>query len=154
MYGRDKKAYKLRAKNVVMANWNMTIPYMVPELPAKQKEALLYGVKVPLCYIAIEIANWTAFKKMGIRNVACPACTRRVLIWNCPPISATIARRSRRKIRSWCEPGKNHASRGYQRGISSAPDTRNFWRLRFRPSSGISAINSRVRWDRGIRPCP
>ncbi len=72
VYGRDKKAYKLRAKNVIMANWNMTIPYMVPELPPKQKEALLYGVKVPLCYIAIQIANWTAFKKMGVRNVSCP----------------------------------------------------------------------------------
>jgi len=72
IYGRDKKAYSVRAKGVVMANWNMTIPYIAPELPAKQKEALLYGVKVPLCYIAIEIANWTAFKKMGIRGVSCP----------------------------------------------------------------------------------
>jgi len=71
-YGRDKKAYAVRAKGVVMANWNMTIPYIIPELPAKQKEALLYGVKVPLCYIAIEIANWTAFKKLGVRGVSCP----------------------------------------------------------------------------------
>jgi len=39
--GRDKKAYTARAKGVVMANWNMTIPYIIPELPAKQKEALL-----------------------------------------------------------------------------------------------------------------
>ena len=72
IYGRDKKAYSVRAKGVVMANWNMTIPYIIPELPAKQKEALQYGVKVPLCYIAIEIANWTAFKKLGIRGVSCP----------------------------------------------------------------------------------
>ncbi len=72
VYGRDKKAYTVRAKGVVMANWNMTIPYIIPELPAKQKEALLYGVKVPLCYIAIEIANWTAFKKLGVRGVSCP----------------------------------------------------------------------------------
>ncbi|HEX6895897.1 MAG TPA: hypothetical protein VF146_11525, partial [Bryobacteraceae bacterium] len=50
----------------------MTIPYLIPELPPKQKEALLYGVKVPLCYIAIEISNWRAFKKMGIRGVSCP----------------------------------------------------------------------------------
>jgi spermidine dehydrogenase len=70
--GRDKKAYTARAKGVVMANWNMTIPYIIPELPAKQKEALLYGVKAPLCYIAIDIANWTAFNKLGIRGVACP----------------------------------------------------------------------------------
>jgi spermidine dehydrogenase len=71
-YGRDKRAYTVRAKGVVMANWNMTIPYIIPELPAKQKEALLYGVKAPLCYIAIDIANWTAFNKLGIRGVACP----------------------------------------------------------------------------------
>jgi spermidine dehydrogenase len=71
-YGRERKAYTVRAKGVVMANWNMTIPYIVPELAAKQKAALLYGVKVPLCYIAIELANWSAFKKLGIRNVSCP----------------------------------------------------------------------------------
>jgi spermidine dehydrogenase len=72
IYGRDKRAYSVKAKGVVMANWNMTIPYIIPELPAKQKEALLYGVKVPLCYIAIEIANWTVFKKMGVRSISCP----------------------------------------------------------------------------------
>jgi spermidine dehydrogenase len=72
VYGRERKAYTVRANGVVMANWNMTIPYIISELPPKQKEALLYGVKVPLCYIAIELANWSAFKKLGIRSVSCP----------------------------------------------------------------------------------
>ena len=35
----------VRARHVVMACWNMVIPYLVPELPAAQKEALVYGVK-------------------------------------------------------------------------------------------------------------
>ena len=50
----------------------MMIPYMCPELPAKQNEALNYGVKVPLVYTAVALRNWTAFKKLGIRGVQTP----------------------------------------------------------------------------------
>ena len=47
-YNRGGKLYDVRGKACVMACWNMFIPYLVPELPAKQKEALAYGVKGPL----------------------------------------------------------------------------------------------------------
>jgi spermidine dehydrogenase len=71
-YGRDKKAYTVRAKGAVLACWNMVIPYMCPELPDPQKEALHYGVKVPLVYTAVALKNWTSFHKLGIRGVSCP----------------------------------------------------------------------------------
>ena len=72
IYGRDQKAYTVRAKGVVLACWNMVIPYLCPELPAEQKEALHYGVKVPLVYTVVGIRNWSSFHKLGVRGVSCP----------------------------------------------------------------------------------
>jgi spermidine dehydrogenase len=72
VYGRDQKAYRVRGKGVVLACWNMVIPYLCPDLPAEQKEALHYGVKVPLVYSVVGLRNWTAFHKLGLRGVSCP----------------------------------------------------------------------------------
>jgi spermidine dehydrogenase len=71
-YGSGSKAFTVHAKAAVLACWNMVIPYMCPDLPAKQKAALHYGVKVPLVYTVVAIRNWTAFQKLGIQRVACP----------------------------------------------------------------------------------
>ncbi|HMF96794.1 MAG TPA: NAD(P)-binding protein [Vicinamibacterales bacterium] len=71
-YGRDKKVYTVRGKGVVLACWNMMIPYICPDLPAAQKEALKYGVKVPLVYTSVSLRNWTAFKKLGINGATTP----------------------------------------------------------------------------------
>ena len=62
----------VHGKKVIMACWNMMIPYLCPELPEKQKEALQYGVKVPLVYTSVAIRNWKAFEKIGVHSVACP----------------------------------------------------------------------------------
>ena len=72
VYGREKQLYAVRAKSVILGCWNMMIPYLCPELPAKQKEALHYGVKVPLVYTAVALRNWTAFKKLGMRGAQTP----------------------------------------------------------------------------------
>jgi len=72
LYGREQKVYAVRGKGVVLACWNMVIPYICPDLPAEQKEALRYGVKVPLVYTVVEVRNWNAFHKLGIRSVSCP----------------------------------------------------------------------------------
>jgi len=72
IYGRDHKAYRVRANGAVLACWNMVIPYMCPELPEEQKAALDYGVKVPLVYTVVALRNRTTFDKLGIREVSCP----------------------------------------------------------------------------------
>jgi spermidine dehydrogenase len=72
LYGREEKVYSVRAKGVVLACWNTVIPYICPDLPAEQKDALRYGVKVPLAYTVVQLRNWNAFQKLGIRNVSCP----------------------------------------------------------------------------------
>ena len=71
-YIRDGKLATVHGENVVMACWNMMIPYLCPDLPEKQKEALHYGVKVPLVYTAVAIRNWKAFDKLGIQSVQSP----------------------------------------------------------------------------------
>ena len=72
VYGREQKAYSVHAKAAVLACWNMVIPYLCPDLPAEQKEALRYGVKVPLVYSVVGLRNWAAFHKLGVRGVSCP----------------------------------------------------------------------------------
>jgi spermidine dehydrogenase len=71
-YGRETKVYTVRANAVVLACWNMVIPYLCPELPATQKQALKYGVKVPLVYTVVAVRNWTAFHNLGIARASSP----------------------------------------------------------------------------------
>src|SRR5207237_8591709 len=71
-YIRDGKLCAVHGNSVILACWNMMIPYLCPELPQKQKEALQYGVKVPLVYTSVAIRNWKAFEKIGVQNVVCP----------------------------------------------------------------------------------
>ena len=71
-YVREGRLASVHGNNVILACWNMMIPYLCPDLPEKQKEALHYGVKVPLVYTSVAIRNWEAFEKLGVHNIACP----------------------------------------------------------------------------------
>ena len=71
-YSRDGKAYIARARACVLACWNMMIPYLCPELPSAQKEALHSLVKTPLVYTSVALRNWRSFHKLGIRHVYAP----------------------------------------------------------------------------------
>ena len=63
----------VRARNCVLACWNSAIPFLMPELPAEQKRALGYPVKVPMMYTNTFIRNWTSFKKLGMSRISYPA---------------------------------------------------------------------------------
>jgi len=71
-YSREKKLFTARAKGSVLACWNMVVPYLCPELPDTQREALRFGTKVPLVYSVVAVKNWKAFEKLGIQRVSCP----------------------------------------------------------------------------------
>jgi spermidine dehydrogenase len=71
-YIRGKKLQAVRAKQCVLACYNGMIPYLCPELPDKQKEALAYLVKAPLVYTHVAIKNWTSFEKLGVRQIESP----------------------------------------------------------------------------------
>ncbi len=68
-YGKLKK---ITAKHCVLACYNGMIPYLCPDLPEKQKEALHYGVKEPFIYTHVAIRNWMVFHKLGIRQILAP----------------------------------------------------------------------------------
>jgi spermidine dehydrogenase len=71
-YVKDGSARAVRGATCVLACWNMVIPFMCPELSDRQKDALVYGVKVPLVYTNVQISNWQSFKKLGISAARCP----------------------------------------------------------------------------------
>jgi spermidine dehydrogenase len=71
-YMREQKLVSVRSKNCVLACYNMMIPYICPNLPQKQKEALAYLVKTPLVYTHVAISNWEPFNKLGIHQIVAP----------------------------------------------------------------------------------
>jgi spermidine dehydrogenase len=71
-YVKDGRAHTVRGSACILACWNMVIPHVCPELSDKQKDALAYGVKVPLVYTNVQISNWESFKKLGASGVRCP----------------------------------------------------------------------------------
>jgi spermidine dehydrogenase len=71
-YVRGKELASVRGKTCVLACYNGMIPYLCPELPDKQKEALSYLVKAPLVYTHVAIKNWTGFQKLGVRQIEAP----------------------------------------------------------------------------------
>jgi spermidine dehydrogenase len=66
------KAHKVRAAACVMACYNVIVPYLCPEMPEKQKDALAYAVKQPLVYTNVQIHNWKAFEKLGVSEIYAP----------------------------------------------------------------------------------
>ena len=71
-YLRDRELYAVRARSCILACYNMMIPYLCPQLPDQQKEALKYPVKVPLIYASVALRNWTAFQNLSVAQVHAP----------------------------------------------------------------------------------
>jgi len=71
-YVRGGKLQTVAAKSCVLACYNGMIPYLCPELPEKQKEALSYLVKAPLVYTHVALRNWTSFAKLNVRHIVAP----------------------------------------------------------------------------------
>ena len=111
-YAQGQRLYTLRARHCVLACWNMMIPYLCPELPQKQKEALHYLVKVPLVYTTVALRNWTSFKKLGVSSVYSPGCYHPLVSLN-PTVNIGEYRSARkpeepmllRLVRTPCQPG-------------------------------------------------
>ncbi len=143
-YSRGGKLYDVRGKACVMACWNMFIPYLVPELPAPQKEALAYGVKGPLVYTSVGIKNWNAFKKLGVSNINAPtmyhtsvSLTEAVSLGELQHPQTPDEPILLHMVKIPTSPGK---PRKEQHRIKGEPSC---WTRRLRPSSARFAINWR-----------
>jgi spermidine dehydrogenase len=66
------EVFRVRGKHVVMACYNRMIPYVCPELPPEQAEAIAYATKVPLVYVNVAVRNWQAFANLGLSHITIP----------------------------------------------------------------------------------
>ncbi len=64
-YVRKGQTYTVSADHCVLACYNNAIPYLCPDLPDEQVEALSYGTKVPLVYTKVLIPDWKRFAEIG-----------------------------------------------------------------------------------------
>ncbi len=86
-YVRDGNAVSVTGDHCVLACYNGAIPYLCPQLPESQKEALRYGVKVPLVWTNVLIDNGHAFSKLGGGQVICPDDP--YVVVTTPPVTTT-----------------------------------------------------------------
>ena len=75
IYVRDGKPYRVRAKGVVLACNHAVIPYMCPELPKGQKDALHLAVRATQMITNVAVRDWKAFEKMGLSSISCPGAS-------------------------------------------------------------------------------
>jgi len=71
-YARGGQLERVRAQSCVLACWSSVIPYLCPELPQAQREALAYETKVPIVYTNVVLRNWTSFHALRVSQAHCP----------------------------------------------------------------------------------
>ena len=73
-YVQNGVARKIQAAHCILACYNHTIPYLCPELPGEQRQALSLALKAPLVYTNVLLRNWTALQQLGVRRIGSPGC--------------------------------------------------------------------------------
>ncbi len=71
-YVEGDNSKRVRSRYCVMACYLSVIPYLCPEIPAAQQEALRGTIRMPLVSTNVLVRNWTAFEKTGIFAAYCP----------------------------------------------------------------------------------
>jgi spermidine dehydrogenase len=71
-YMRGGQAFSVTGARVILACYNMMIPYLAPELPEAQKSALHELVKAPLVYTTVGIRNWKALEALKVSSIYAP----------------------------------------------------------------------------------
>jgi spermidine dehydrogenase len=71
-YVRNGVAHRVEAKHAVLACFHMTIPYIMPELAAQQREALARNVKTPLVYTNVLVRDWHPWVRLGVHDISAP----------------------------------------------------------------------------------
>lgn len=71
-YVRQGRTYRVSAGGCILACYNCIIPYLCPELPEQQRQALAFQVKAPILYTNIAVRDWTAWYKLGLGHLTAP----------------------------------------------------------------------------------
>jgi spermidine dehydrogenase len=64
--------HRVTAKHAVLACFHMMIPYLLPDLPQEQREALALNVKTPLVYTNVLVRNWQPWLALKVSDIAAP----------------------------------------------------------------------------------
>jgi spermidine dehydrogenase len=83
-YVRAGRTERVRAERVVLACYNTVVPYLCPELPTAQKEALRSLVKIPLVYTSVLLRSWRSFRELGLALAHCPGSWHRLAMLDFP----------------------------------------------------------------------
>jgi spermidine dehydrogenase len=129
-YVRDGKLHTAAGKHCVLACYNGMIPYICPDLPAEQSQALSYLVKSPLVYTHVALRNWEPFAKLNIHHVVAPAGYHTYTALDFPVSLGTYKYPSTPRepavlfmLRTPCKPGLTHReqSRAGRRELLDTP---------------------------------
>jgi spermidine dehydrogenase len=71
-YVRNDKIERVSADHVVLACFNMVIPYLMPELPEEQRAALARNVKAPLVYTNVLVRDWKPWVALKVHEITAP----------------------------------------------------------------------------------
>ncbi len=71
-YVRAGRLERVSAGRCVLACWSSMIPFLCPELPQAQREALAYATKVPIVYTNVVLRGWESFRALGVSQAHCP----------------------------------------------------------------------------------
>jgi spermidine dehydrogenase len=71
-YVNSAQLHRVHASHCVLACYHSMIPYLMPELPAAQREAQLACVKAPLVYSKVALRNWEPFVRLGVHEIYSP----------------------------------------------------------------------------------
>ena len=108
-YVRGGRAGRVWARSCVLAGYNAMIPYLCPELPDRQREALALAVKVPIIYSTVLLRNWRAWKEIGIGAVSAPGSYHANAMLDFPVSLGATSSPEVRMIRSsftWSDSGR------------------------------------------------
>jgi spermidine dehydrogenase len=83
-YIEDNRAYRVKAKGVVMACYNMMIPHIVSDLPEQQAAALRLQAKSPLQYTSVGLKNWRAIREIGMGMAMSPGNMHQAVLMDFP----------------------------------------------------------------------
>jgi spermidine dehydrogenase len=72
VYSQDGVLQRVRGRAAILACHHAMIPYICPDLPAAQRQALAQQVKVPLLWTSVLLDNWRALKSLGVSSAYAP----------------------------------------------------------------------------------
>ncbi len=140
---------RVRGSGCVLACWSGVIPYLCPELPPAQREALAYATKVPIVYTNVVVRSWRSFHALRVSQAHCPGSFHTSVGLDLPvrvgrlPAAAPARRADRRPDAAHAVPARIAGARAAPRRPPGAARRRRSTR-----SSTTCARSSRACWGR------